>query len=465
MGRGHIGGHVSRSVDHLQVSYYLLSVPVRPRGIPQFRLGVDVRTKYDFGVIGSRQYVLPLTSVLVDWVLGLKVRRDYRHASSSDLQTNTHDAGFERASSGMVTYPDSRQWIFPKESEPASKSWHFPSEKVWLLHQYQIQFLLHRNFMQFHGWNWSSLQQCHQENHRGLADCLLPRGIEAVFELLLSSTTRSTCCVSQRELTHMTTAALHYAPNSYEDGTASSMLQVRRKRDIPDKTLQIVPSSYTITTCENPGVTRPEIEPGSYRWEDKSKERPAGIVLGNTSHQRVARCKMGTVLATTLSAGCDDSTVSGPQEKDMKPLVIVICCRASHYCYTLLKSSAIEIPMRCYFACKQLSVKIASQCKHVLRFKRMRMANELKVGAPPGGLVEVPESSYINSTLSVQWMKHFIATFLRHCRQEANSLRIAPKIGAGIRNPEMVADPRGDRVSMDSQAVQLTPEDDKLLSL
>lgn len=43
-------------------------------------------------------------------------------------------------------------------------------------------------------------------------------------------------------------------------------------------------------------------------------------------------------------------------------------------------------------------------------FKRMRMANELKVGAPPGGLVEVSESGYINSALFVQWMKHFVDT-------------------------------------------------------
>lgn len=43
-------------------------------------------------------------------------------------------------------------------------------------------------------------------------------------------------------------------------------------------------------------------------------------------------------------------------------------------------------------------------------FKRMRMAAELSAGAPPGSLVEVSESGYINSELFVKWLRHFIAT-------------------------------------------------------
>lgn len=42
-------------------------------------------------------------------------------------------------------------------------------------------------------------------------------------------------------------------------------------------------------------------------------------------------------------------------------------------------------------------------------FKRMRMANELQVGAPPGGIVDISETGYINSDLFVKWLRHFIA--------------------------------------------------------
>lgn len=43
-------------------------------------------------------------------------------------------------------------------------------------------------------------------------------------------------------------------------------------------------------------------------------------------------------------------------------------------------------------------------------FKRMRMAPELRIGAPAGSLVEVSESGYINSELFTKWLKHFIDT-------------------------------------------------------
>ncbi|KAJ8893509.1 hypothetical protein PR048_006107 [Dryococelus australis] len=46
--------------------------------------------------------------------------------------------------------------------------------------------------------------------------------------------------------------------------------QGRRKRAIPKKTLRPTPSSGTIPTCENPGVTRPGIKPGSPWWEASS---------------------------------------------------------------------------------------------------------------------------------------------------------------------------------------------------
>ncbi|KAG8225510.1 hypothetical protein J437_LFUL005936 [Ladona fulva] len=43
-------------------------------------------------------------------------------------------------------------------------------------------------------------------------------------------------------------------------------------------------------------------------------------------------------------------------------------------------------------------------------FKRQRMANELRDGAPPGSIVHVSETGYINSELFVKWLEHFIAT-------------------------------------------------------
>ncbi|KAJ8877621.1 hypothetical protein PR048_022076 [Dryococelus australis] len=44
-------------------------------------------------------------------------------------------------------------------------------------------------------------------------------------------------------------------------------MQGRGKREIPEKIRQPAASSGTIPTCENPGVNRPGIEPGSPRWE------------------------------------------------------------------------------------------------------------------------------------------------------------------------------------------------------
>ncbi|XP_046674733.1 uncharacterized protein LOC124363528 [Homalodisca vitripennis] len=44
----------------------------------------------------------------------------------------------------------------------------------------------------------------------------------------------------------------------------------------------------------------------------------------------------------------------------------------------------------------------------MLIFKRMRMNNDLRVGAPPGSPVEILESGYMTSDLFVKWLKHFI---------------------------------------------------------
>lgn len=41
-------------------------------------------------------------------------------------------------------------------------------------------------------------------------------------------------------------------------------------------------------------------------------------------------------------------------------------------------------------------------------FKRKRMMIELGTGAPPGCLVEISDSGYINSDLFVKWLQQFI---------------------------------------------------------
>ncbi|KAJ8872131.1 hypothetical protein PR048_025733 [Dryococelus australis] len=46
------------------------------------------------------------------------------------------------------------------------------------------------------------------------------------------------------------------------------------KREIPEKTHRPVASSGTMTTCENPGVIRPEIEPCSHWWAASSLTTP-----------------------------------------------------------------------------------------------------------------------------------------------------------------------------------------------
>lgn len=40
-------------------------------------------------------------------------------------------------------------------------------------------------------------------------------------------------------------------------------------------------------------------------------------------------------------------------------------------------------------------------------FKRKRRQQELEIGAPPGSVVEISDSGYINSELFVSWLKHF----------------------------------------------------------
>ncbi|KAJ8885687.1 hypothetical protein PR048_011885 [Dryococelus australis] len=53
-------------------------------------------------------------------------------------------------------------------------------------------------------------------------------------------------------------------------GSSEARIQGWGKREIPEKTRR-TPASYgTIPTCENPGVTRPEIKPGCPWWEPSS---------------------------------------------------------------------------------------------------------------------------------------------------------------------------------------------------
>ncbi|KAJ8872143.1 hypothetical protein PR048_025745 [Dryococelus australis] len=48
---------------------------------------------------------------------------------------------------------------------------------------------------------------------------------------------------------------------------SSAAMQERGKREIPEKNRRPAASSGTISTCENPGVTRPEIELGCHWWD------------------------------------------------------------------------------------------------------------------------------------------------------------------------------------------------------
>ena len=41
-------------------------------------------------------------------------------------------------------------------------------------------------------------------------------------------------------------------------------------------------------------------------------------------------------------------------------------------------------------------------------FKRLRMHPSLKIGAPPGAIVAISETGYINTELFIEWLKHFI---------------------------------------------------------
>ncbi|KAJ8895216.1 hypothetical protein PR048_000541 [Dryococelus australis] len=95
---------------------------------------------------------------------------------------------------------------------------------------------------------------------------------------------------------------------------------------------------------------------------------PRRFAIGaSSSHgrrRRTERYKAGKTLtpggykAQAFAGCCVDSAVSGPKEKEVKSttklLAIFICCRAPHYCYTLLKSPEIYIPMRRHLDYKQL---------------------------------------------------------------------------------------------------------------
>lgn len=51
----------------------------------------------------------------------------------------------------------------------------------------------------------------------------------------------------------------------------------------------------------------------------------------------------------------------------------------------------------------------AGQCTPpMIIFKRKRMAPELAIGAPPGAIVTISDTGYINTELFVKWLKHFI---------------------------------------------------------
>ncbi|XP_023310565.1 uncharacterized protein LOC111691652 [Anoplophora glabripennis] len=45
----------------------------------------------------------------------------------------------------------------------------------------------------------------------------------------------------------------------------------------------------------------------------------------------------------------------------------------------------------------------------IIIYKRKRMPNELKVGAPPGAIVTISDTGYINADIFIEWLKHFIS--------------------------------------------------------
>ncbi|KAJ8888272.1 hypothetical protein PR048_007759 [Dryococelus australis] len=57
---------------------------------------------------------------------------------------------------------------------------------------------------------------------------------------------------------------------AFSFNASSAGMQGREKREIPEKTRRPMASSGTIPTCDNPGVTRSGIEPGSLLWEASS---------------------------------------------------------------------------------------------------------------------------------------------------------------------------------------------------
>ncbi|KAJ8870631.1 hypothetical protein PR048_029654 [Dryococelus australis] len=71
----------------------------------------------------------------------------------------------------------------------------------------------------------------------------------------------------------------------------------REKREIPEKNHQSATSSCTIPTCENPGVTRPGIEPGSPLWEARRLTAQPPRPLTFAFHRRVVISEINIVVS------------------------------------------------------------------------------------------------------------------------------------------------------------------------
>ncbi|KAJ8889781.1 hypothetical protein PR048_009284 [Dryococelus australis] len=127
-----------------------------------------------------------------------------------------------------------------------------------------------------------------------------------------------------------------------------AVMKWQKKRDIPEKTRRPVASHGTIPTYENPGVTWPEIEPGSPWWEPVARNN--GWLAWNG---RRPRCEGGDVRTyTRVCKHC--AMVSRPAASPGSCTTAFPCCaRAAASSPPLLHAtSPSQYPATLLFACR-----------------------------------------------------------------------------------------------------------------
>ncbi|KAJ8875692.1 hypothetical protein PR048_023591 [Dryococelus australis] len=102
------------------------------------------------------------------------------------------------------------------------------------------------------------------------------------------------------------------------------------KQEIPEKTRRLAASSGTIPTCENPGVTRPGIEPGSSWWESSRRPTITGIESEQSHRSYENRWRDQSASAHSSHHHCaTDAPLLGSPRPSMQTATPMTCIQHS----------------------------------------------------------------------------------------------------------------------------------------